>query len=65
MLLSKRHFFFNNKVKIIFLKHISDCLECDRVGGDIVNGFDNLNSIIKPSSGDLTNNKLLIIRKKL
>ena len=52
-------------MKIIFLKHISDCLECDRVGGDIVNGFDNLNSIIKPSSGDLTNNKLLIIRKKL
>jgi len=40
-------------------------LKCDKVGGDIVDGFDDLNSIIKPFSGDLTNNKLLIIRKKL
>ncbi len=52
-------------MKIVFLKHISNWLKCDRVRGDIVYGFDNLNSIIKPSSGDLTNNKLLIIRKKL
>ncbi len=52
-------------MKIGFLKHISDCLECDRVRGDIVDGFDDLNSIIKPSSSDLTNNKLLIIKRKL
>jgi len=52
-------------VKIVFLKHISDCLKCDRVKGDIINEVNGLNSTIKPSNGDLTNNKLLIIRRKL
>jgi len=52
-------------VKIVFLKHISDCLKCDKVRDDTIDGFDGLNNIIKPFSSDLTNNKLLIIRRKL
>ena len=52
-------------MKINFLKHIPDCLKCDRVRGDIINEVNSLNSIIKPFSNNLMDNKLLIIRRKL
>jgi len=58
-------FLFNNKAKIGFLKHISNCLKCDRVGNGIINEVSGLNSIIKLSSDDLINNRLFIIGRKL
>jgi len=52
-LFEKRTFLLNNRVKIVFLEHISDCLKCDRVGNDVVNEVGSLNSIINLSSSDL------------
>ena len=43
----------NNGAEIVFLEHISDCLRCDRVGNDVVDEVDSLNSIINLSSSDL------------
>jgi len=48
-----------------FLKHIPDCLRCDRVGDDVIDKVSGLNSIIKLSSDDLIDNRLFIIRRKL
>ena len=52
-------------MKIVFLKHIPDCLGVDRVGDDIVDKFGGLNSIGTPSSGNLTDNGLFVTRRKL
>ena len=43
-------------MEIIFLEYIPDCLGCDRIGKDVVDEMGGLHSIIKSSSGDLTNN---------
>jgi hypothetical protein len=47
-------------VNIVFLKHICDCLGCDRVGHGVVDKVGGLNSIIKPFSGDLMDNNFLL-----
>jgi len=52
-------------VKFDFFKHISNCLGYDKVGDGIVNEVSGLNNIIKLSSDDLIDNRLLIIRRKL
>ena len=52
-------------MKMVCLKHISNCLKCDKVRYDIVNEFGGLNSIINTSNSDLMDNKLLIIKRKL
>jgi hypothetical protein len=52
-------------VNIVFLKHICDCLGCDRVGHGIVDKVSGLNSIIKPFSGDLMDNRFFVTRRKL
>ena len=52
-------------MEFVFLKHISDCLKCDKVRYDVVDEFDDLNSIINPFNSDLIDNKLLVIRRKL
>src|SRR6267154_1787725 len=54
---------FDNKAKIGFLEHISNCLECNRVGNSVVDKVSGLNSIIKLFSDNLINNKLFIIRR--
>ena len=52
-------------MKIVLLEYISDCLGGDRVGNDVVNEFGGLNSIIEPSSSDLTHDTLFIMRCEL
>ena len=52
-------------MKFDFFKHISNCLEYDRVGDGIVNEVSGLNNIIKVSSDDLIDNRLFIVRRKL
>jgi len=52
-------------VNIVFLKHVSHYLKCDRVGNNVVNKFDGLNSIIKPFSYNLIDNILPIVKRKL
>jgi hypothetical protein len=52
-------------VRIVFLKHIPDCLGCERVGYGVVDKVGGLNSIIKPFSGDLMDNRLFVTRGKL
>ena len=52
-------------MKTVFLKHISDCLRCGKVGGDAVDEVNGLNSTIKPFSVDLIDNRLLVIRERL
>jgi hypothetical protein len=52
-------------VNIVFLEHICDCLGCDRVGHSVVNKIGGLNSIIKPFSNDLMDNRLFVARRKL
>ena len=48
-------------MNIIFLEDISDCLRVDRVGDDLVNKSGGLNSIVKPSSGDLIYDGLFVV----
>ena len=55
-LFEQRMFLLDNRVKIVFLEWISDCLRCDRIGKYVVNEMGSLNSIIKLASSDLTNN---------
>ena len=50
-------------MKMVCLKHISNCLKCDKVRYDVVDEFGGLNSIINTSNSDLIDNKLLVIRK--
>jgi hypothetical protein len=52
-------------VNIVFLKHICDCLGCDRVVHGVVDEVSGLNSITKPFSDDLMKNRLFVLRKKL
>ena len=52
-------------MKFDLFKHISNCLEYDRVGDGIVDEVSSLNNIIKVSSDDLIDNRLFIIRRKL
>ena len=52
-------------MNIVFLKHVSHYLKCDRVGDNVVNKFDSLNSIIKPFSYNLIDNILPIVKRKL
>jgi hypothetical protein len=55
-LLEKRAFFLDNRAKVILFECIPDCLGCDRIGKDVVDEMGGLHSIIKSSTGDLTNN---------
>jgi hypothetical protein len=65
-LISNYHFTVKHgKAKIIFLKHISDCLRHDKVGDGIVDEVGGLDSIIKPFCDDLMDNTLFVARRKL
>jgi hypothetical protein len=52
-------------VNIVFLKHICDCLGCDRVVHGVVDKVGGLNSITKPFSDDLMDNRLFVPRRRL
>jgi hypothetical protein len=52
----KRCFLLCSSIKLILLECTSDCLGCDRVGDDAINKLNSLNSIVKLSRLDLTNN---------
>ena len=52
-------------MSIVFLKHICDCLGCDRVVHGVVDNVGGLNRITKPFSDDLMNNRLFVPRRKL
>ena len=45
---------------MVFLEHIPDCLRTDRVGEGAVDEFGGLNCIVKPSSGNLAHDGLLV-----
>ena len=49
-------FLLDNRAKVPFLECISHCLGSDRRGKDVIDKMSSLNSIIKLSSGYLTNN---------
>ena len=49
-------FLLDNRVKVPFLECISHCLGSDKGGKDVIDKMSRLNSIIKLSSGDLTDN---------
>jgi hypothetical protein len=53
-----------SRAKIIFLKHIPDCLGCDKVGDGIVDEVGGLDSIIKPFCDELMDNTLFVARTK-
>ena len=55
-LLEKRTFPLDNSMKIILFECVSDCLGCDRIRKNVVDKMGGLHSIIKSSTGDLTNN---------
>jgi hypothetical protein len=59
-LFKERLFGFNNRAKVVFLESISDCLDRDRGGNDVVDIVSGLDSIIKLSSGDLSQYPLFI-----
>ena len=50
----------DNSTKVILFECIPDCLGCDRIRKDVVDEMGGLHSIIKSSSGDLTNNRSLV-----
>jgi len=58
--LEKRVLLLDNGAKATLLEYIPDCLGTDRVGKDAVDKIGSLNSIVKLSSSDLENNRLLI-----
>jgi hypothetical protein len=60
--LEKRVLLLNNRGKPILLKDIPDYLGADRVGDDVVDKIDSLDSIIQLSSSDLAKNRLLVVR---
>ena len=62
MSLEKRALLLDNRGKPILLEDIPDYLGADRVGDDVVDKMDSLDSIIQLSSSDLAKNRLLIIR---
>ena len=59
-LLEEGAFFLDNRAEVVLLECISDCLECDRVGEGVFDEMGSLDSIIKLSSGDLSNNGLFV-----
>jgi len=64
LLFEQGTFLLDNSMKIVGLEYISDCLGCDRSRDNVVDKVSSLNSIIKLSSGDLSNNCLFISRRK-
>ena len=58
-------FLFYSSANIVFLKHIPDCLGCDKVGDGIVDEVGGLDSIIKPFHDDLMDNTLFVARRML
>ena len=52
-------------MKVIAFECISDCLGCNMGVEDIVNKLDGLNSVIELPSGDLANNRLFVMIRKL
>jgi hypothetical protein len=54
-LLEKRAFLLGNGLKMILLQCISDSLRSDRTGDDGIDKTGGLDSIVKLSSGDLSN----------
>ena len=58
-------FFLCCRIKPIAFQDISDCLRCDWIGNDGVDVLDGLNSVVRPSSSDLSNNGLFITRSEL
>ena len=64
-LLEKRTFPLDNSMKIILFECVSDCLGCDRIRKNVVDKMGGLHSIIKSSTGDLTNNWLLVTWRQL
>jgi hypothetical protein len=63
-LLKKRVFLLDNGLKITIFKCSSDCLRMDRSGDDI-DEMGSPNSIVKLSSGDLTNKRLFVTSREL
>ena len=59
-ILTKRTFLLDNRAKAIFLEWIPDCLGCDRTGKDVVDEMGGLHSIIKPPTGNMMNNWMLV-----
>ena len=64
-LFEKRAFLLDNGLKITLFECSSDCLRMDKSGNDVVNEMCSLNSIVKLSSGDLTNNRLFVMSREL
>ena len=62
MSLEKRVLLLDNRGKPSLLEDIPDYLGADRVGDDVVDKMDSLDSIIQLSSSDLAKNRLLVIR---
>ena len=58
-------FLLDNRAKVPFLECISHCLGSDGKGKNVIDKMSSLNSIIKLSSSDLTDNWLCITRGKL
>ena len=50
---------------MVYVKHISDCLRCGKVRGDVGDEVNGLNSIIKPFNNDLIANRLRNKRRKV
>ena len=63
--LKKGAFLLGNGLKMILLQCISDSLRSDRTGDDGIDEIGGLDSIVKLSSGDLSNNRLLVMRREL
>jgi hypothetical protein len=57
--------FLGNGLKITLFQGISDSLRSDRAGDDVVNEIGSLDSIVKLSSSDLLNDRLLVMRREL
>jgi hypothetical protein len=63
--LEQRVFLLGNGLKITLLQGISDSLRSNRAGDDVVNEIGSLDSIVKLSSSDLLNDRLLVTRREL
>ena len=65
LLFEKRAFLLYYRAKVVLLQHIPDCLRNNRVRSNVVDKFGGLNSIVQPSSSDLTNDGLFIAMSEL
>ena len=52
-------------IKTIAFQDISDCLRCDWIENDGIDVLDGLNSVVKPSSSDLSNDGLFVVSSEL